>query len=236
MKQRLVRIFGLTTLFFFALMFIRAGMPKPKPNARFQSVILDFELVRSKSEAYSLLGDYREKEGQETRQILDRINFYDFPFILSYSAYIFCILLFLRSRVSGTQNIFLQNKMILYLGAGFSVLMGLGDILENIQLLKITEAVTADAISDSNITNLIIWTNIKWVSIFLSCILISVFYFYDKSKFRIPMSAVYLTCGILGLITFIEPSRLAEPVSGFLSVCWTGTLVQSFFRSSERPV
>ncbi|HMZ57829.1 MAG TPA: hypothetical protein PL048_03580 [Leptospiraceae bacterium] len=228
MYLKLVRIFGLLTLFFFVLMFIQAGMPKPKPNARFQSVILDFELVRSKSEAYSLLGDYREKEGQETRQILDKTNLYDFPFIISYSAYTMAILLFLRSRISGGQNIFLQNKIILYLGAVLSLLMCTGDILENIQLLKITEAVTAEAIFDSSIKNLIIWTNIKWISIFLSCILISVFYYFEKSKFRIPLTVLYLACGILGLITFIEPSRLAEPVSGLISLCWTGTLVQSF--------
>ncbi len=231
MYLKLVRTFGLLALFFFVLMLIQAGMPKPKPNARFQSVILDFELVRSKSEAYSLLGDYREKQGQEIRQTLDRINLYDFPFILSYSAYTLTILLFLRSRLPAGQNIFLRNKIILYLGIALSALMCLGDILENTQLLKITEAVTADAISDSNIKNLIIWTNIKWTSIFLSCILISVFYHFEKSKFRIPMSAAYILCGILGLITFIEPSRLAEPVSGILSLCWTGTLVQSFTES-----
>lgn len=132
------------------------GQHFPKGEvAGYKSKIIAFEFVKSEADVWTVLDSLSKEELAG----MDRGNYIDFAFMLCYGAFIsFFFLLAYRQ---------LAAKW-LQVGVLLGLIVFLGDLLENIQLLNITRAYAGDP-AQMNIgvfiTQLQLFTWIKWMGL-----------------------------------------------------------------------
>lgn len=141
---------------------ILMGQQFPKqPVAGFQSTIIAFEFVTDTGEVLAIL----DSLSQEELAGMDRGNYIDFAFMLCYGSFV-SLFFWLAYRQFG--------KPWMQAGIWLGLVVFLGDLLENIQLLNITSAY-ADGPKpldlSSFITRLQLFTWIKWVGLAIALVL-----------------------------------------------------------------
>ncbi len=134
-----------------SILIMESLFPKVIPNG-YQSFIVAFEFVKTPDELHLLFNGFTDNIYSN----LDKGNFVDFGFMLSYSLFLF--LLFRKAA-------YLFNQKWLLAGSVISILVLLADFSENISLLKLTEIYTPQ-ISDAELIPILnrlhIFTWIKW--------------------------------------------------------------------------
>lgn len=132
------------------------GQHFPKGEvAGYKSKIIAFEFVKDELDVLDVLGSLSADELVG----MDRGNYIDFAFMLCYGSFISFFFL-LAYRQLGTK--WLQVGVLL------GLVVFLGDLLENIQLLNITSAYTDDSSQLDNgvfITQLQLFTWLKWIGL-----------------------------------------------------------------------
>lgn len=131
------------------------------PIAGYQSKIIAFEFVTNVDEVREVLGSLSTEELAG----MDRGNYIDFAFVLCYGTFI-SYFFWLAHRYLGVRWF--------KIGIGLGVLVFLGDVLENIQLLNITRAYAngPDQMEVSAfVDQLQLFTWIKWIGLSITLLL-----------------------------------------------------------------
>ncbi len=125
--------------------------PVDKAPEGYNSVIIAFEFASNDQELLEVLSPLSLKEVNG----LDTLNKMDFVFMLLYGAFLLSIVI----KFKGLH----QHPWLKY-AAGIIFLIVAADFLENLQLLKLTEAYKAGASSYIDIINqLVVFTWLKWI-------------------------------------------------------------------------
>lgn len=244
-KAALLVLIGATlTIISASIMMLMGGgshAPHTFPNDYgFSDAIVWFELISSPEELFLVLGPHDSKAGTILRQNMDLINVYDYLFMSAYS--LFHIPIFLFLYIMNSQKKSLPGKTIIY-GTGIGVLvlgMWIGDIFENIQLLKLTQFQDIESVQQTVLINLQIWTRVKWVSLFVSLLIMGIAYLMYYGKSFWTLGSLVFFCGfVAGMVSLVIPANkaLLEPAGALMAVCWIWVLVHSilvYFSKKEQ--
>ena len=124
--------------------------PPEKAPSNYNSVILAFEFVSDDSELKEVLSPLTAQEIRD----LDSLNKVDFGFMVMYGIFILSVILKFRK---------LHNQEWLKYAAALAVVIVIADLLENLQLLSLTEAYRSGVVDSQNTIDLLaIFTWTKW--------------------------------------------------------------------------
>lgn len=230
----LVVLSGLLTLITAIGMSLYGGLMKPRPGSQFQNPIVEFELVLSAQEVFDVLLDPGSAEGKTLRAQMDRVNYADYVFMLCYSVFNACMFLFLGALNRTKSSPYFASNRFINLGLTLAILMLLGDAIENVQLLRLTNYQTPQEIGASLLNLLIVFTRIKWVALFGSSVLLGMAYAaYLGRSFGVIVTFFYCIGGALGLVSMAVPAArpLAEIGTSLMAVGWIVTLVHAAVRA-----
>lgn len=183
----------------------------------FFSPVIGFELASEPEHVLGILGhaDHPARPGAVAS--MNRGNRIDFLFMVAYPALYFGIALLLaaRGRLRGP-----LAKLLLVL----PVVMWLGDLLENRELLALS-GLTDPATMTDHLARLRPFTIMKWHALFGASALVAYPIWRDASRWRwtgVPFGvAAALGFASVGFLPFIEASAYV------LSLAWLGTWVYS---------
>ncbi|MBL8019944.1 MAG: hypothetical protein JNM27_09780 [Leptospirales bacterium] len=226
----LVVLSGLLTLITAVGMSLYGGGMKPRPGSQFQNPIVEFELALSAQEVFDVLLDPGSAEGKTLRAQMDRVNYADYVFMLCYSAFNACMFLFLGALNRARSRPFFASNRFMNLGLALAIVMLLGDAIENVQLLKLTNYQTLQEIPGSLLNLLIVFTRIKWVALFGSAILLGMAYAaYLGRSAGVVVTFLYCIGGAMGLVSMAVPMArpLAEVGTSLMAIGWIVTLVHA---------
>ena len=171
--------------------------PKEKIPEGYNSSILAFEFASDADEIKEVLGPLT----QEERDDLDRLNYVDFGFMLLYGVFLYLFVVQL-SELNGDEALSRIRWVV--------PVAVLADVLENVQLLKLTE-LFPELGSQAMLacTLLAVFTWIKWILLAL------VFAFAGRSLMKMtPASKVagllLMFPILLAIATFITSQRMIE--------------------------
>ncbi|MEA2041821.1 MAG: hypothetical protein U9N85_04635 [Bacteroidota bacterium] len=160
--------------------------------------ILDFEFAKSEADVLNLFfdGDYKH----ELIRAVNWVNRVDFLFMAAYSLF---LLVFLK------QTLVLTNKRLFLYALALPVLIFFADLFENIQMFKITEQLVTD-----DFTNNILWlsffTYLKWLSLALTFLIVSWFYYLRKSLLNYIFAGLSVVPVLLGIAALGTGQLLVE--------------------------
>jgi len=179
----------------------------------FTSPVIAFELASSPAHVFGILGEPGAPERSAAVEEMDRGNRIDFLFMVSYAALYAGIALLLAARgrlPSGVAAILLA----------LAVLMWVGDVLENRELLYLSGVVEPDAMTAS-LARLRVFTILKWHAIFGASGISAFFIWREPGWWR--WSALFF--GGAALVGFASVAYLpAIELSALLvAVAWTMT-------------
>jgi hypothetical protein len=102
----------------------------------------------------------------------------------------------------------IKNKVKMgYLGAIISVIIGLADVVENIQLLTILEKLDLSATYQTELSLLNIWTWIKWGFLgVLMLVLLPCLFRKNSNYFDYILAVLMLGIVFLGVVAFVSQS------------------------------
>ncbi len=136
-------------------------------NPGFQQALLWFEFVIEGQEVGAIFGSNPE-DAERLRRTLDLVNRIDFAFLVAYPMYCFALLSLLRLRARGGEGLrLLEGSLILLL----SLAMSIGDALENLSLLRLSDVAIAPEEIAVQIQSLRFWSDLKWIAIFVHLLL-----------------------------------------------------------------
>ncbi len=188
--------------------------PAEYPNEQgFTQAIFFFEFLNNPQEVQLALGDPKTDEGKSIRQAMDALNTYDFLFMVLYPLLIAVLILFLHKKIIYEGYEISQNRLLMWMGAIFAVLMCLSDLYENIQLFKISSFISLSAISDDLIGTLRVTTRIKNITIGGGTLILIYFYtVYFKKSWKLLLPLIYLISVLISVvaITFSSQRYLIE--------------------------
>lgn len=237
----LVLLSGLALLLtYFALLIGAGGNPKPftYPNEKgFTSAIVWFEFARTPEEVFQVLGEFESDQGKEIRSVMNRMNKWDFPFMTSYSLYHACAFLFTFALARAGGRKFFNTSRYLYLGFLLSFIMLVGDIVETVQLLRLTEFPNEQSIPQFSLDLLFYFSRAKWVALGLASVLFGVNLAGHFGKRLALILPIVLTSGgimiLMGVFVFEALAELAVP---FMALGWIGLLVYSYIYIRPKKV
>lgn len=233
----LVIILGIASFGLLGLL-ISFGGPEPLRPATFpnepgfQSAIIWFELAATKQEVFQILGDPKDPQGAHIRQVMDKMNTYDYCYMVLYSLmciFIFVLMFYLNQNKPGSAS---AKTRVLYFSVFICIAMLAGDAMENVQLLKLTKYTIVADVDDAVVTALNIWTRVKWGAIFIFAAIMAYEYFsYFKGK-NIPQALfiiAYGSCAILGIVSLSIPGTryLAETASYLIALSWLLSIIHA---------
>jgi hypothetical protein len=125
--------------------------PKSKAPQSYSSVVLALEFASNNQEVLDVLNPLSPPEIKG----IDKLNYVDFGFLAAYSSFLFLMAFKLRQ---------LSDKPIVTYLMILAIIVGVADILENLQLLKLTSYYINERmqLAPPVIAQLKIWTWIKW--------------------------------------------------------------------------
>ena len=171
--------------------------PPEKAPLGYNSTIIAFEMVSNENELKEVL----EPLTQDEVKGLDKLNYVDFGFMLTYGFF-----LWLYATLLG------KNLSLPYLlkVRWLSAIVVLADVIENIQLLKLSSYMNGGLSGiDSSITQLAIFTWIKWL--LLAVIFVAIGYALLKLKgYSKPIGAILCVPLLLGIVAFITKQPTYE--------------------------
>ncbi len=162
-------------------------------TGNFDSPIIESEFVKNVDDAKIIFMQADEFK-KDVIQGVDNQNLVDYTYMLAYTALL--ILVFIKISE-------LENKKIYSFGITFAVIAIVGDVVENIQLFKISELLTARIDFSSEIKTLIISTSVKWLSLGFAMFILSFHYFKYKiiGKIFALLSSIPLLIAIVYIFT-----------------------------------
>ena len=225
---------GIFVFVFIVAMFAAGGNPRPAvyPNEHgFTAAMYWFELAESPADLFQALGDPSTETGRNLRMSMDSVNRVDFGFMAAYSLFMALLSLLLRAMIVQRDGPSTAMRGLVLAVLAMSLVMFLGDILENIQLLKLTKFQAPGEVEADVISSLMIFTRIKWFAIFLASLMLAALYVIWFRK-RIPAAVFALlfgASGIIGFISFFAPGMkaLLELSSNLLGAAWLAATVHA---------
>ncbi|MBN1531346.1 MAG: hypothetical protein JXA20_01660 [Spirochaetes bacterium] len=226
-----VTVAGLLVIISFLTMTTQTGgarKPAVHPNVRgFNSAIIWFELLESPDELFLALGDPGTEQGRALRLTMDTLNHYDFFFLACYSVFYASLSLFLYTLLSERRG--RLDRPLLYAGIALAVLMLIGDCCENLRLLELSAYTNSGEVSEGSIGMLMLWTRIKWFSIFIASLLLATQYtrYFTVRIAGVLFAILFIVPSISGFAAFFIPGKgfLLETASSLLGVAWASALV-----------
>ena len=238
----LVVLTGIFTLAVAAAMTLYSGgdrKPHTFPNTEgFGSAMVWLELTRSPVEAFAVLGPQGTEQGQAIRRYIDRANRVDFVFLFAYPGLMGALFIFtyLLHRYRGASPY--GSRQFVHLGLILVPIMALADALENMQLFAITGAALPEAIPAGTIAALMVWTNIKWIAIFVGSALLGLSTAaYFGFRPGLLGGVLHASAGTLGLLGLLIPGArpLVEKAVGLLAGGWLFSIVHATIVIVRKP-
>ncbi len=227
-------ISGILTFFLIVVMFVLGGNPKPAefPNEfGFTAAIYWLEVTESPAELFRVLGDPATETGRDLRAGMDSVNRVDFAFMAAYSLFMALLALMLQGLLLHRDGPVPAVRAFVLAALAMSIVMFLGDIMENIQLLKLTKFQASGDVDGDVISSLMMFTRFKWFAIFLGSLMLASLYILWFRK-RIPAALFALlfgASGIIGFISFLAPGMkaLLELSSNLLGAAWLAATIHA---------
>jgi hypothetical protein len=193
---------GLFTLLIAGFMMFYKTEIKPQnvSNKAYQKApMIAFEFAETADDINKLFYINKQNEKIPNQEFMDKMDFLnkiDFLFIISY-----VIFLAFFSISLSKQNIVWLG----YLGAFVSVVIGLADVIENVQLLAILKKVNLVATYQPALTLLNTWTWIKWGLLgLIMVILLPCLFRKDSNIYDLMVGTLMVMVAILGLVAFVS--------------------------------
>jgi len=189
--------------------------------------LVRFELASSQQQVDAVLRPPGSTCGSLIADTLDAKNRIDFGFMAAYSAFHLAVVLFLVT-FGGIPRGSAWSNVLVRVGAALSLAMLLGDIGENVQLLRLTGSTP----SPGAIPLLVVATHAKWLALTLGSFFIAGLYGHRhglKPGHLLGLLAVpYLGAGLAGAAA-LATGEISWYVAfgNFLLVAWTCSLLQA---------
>jgi len=183
----------------------------------FVSPVIGFELASTPEHVLGILGHSDNPARPAAVAGMNRGNRIDFLFMIAYPALYVGIVLLLRARgrLPGTFGTFLLC---------LPVVMWLGDLLENRELLGLAD-LTDPAAMTAGLTRLRPFTTMKWHALFGTSLLIAYPIWQDPSWWRWT-GAIFGVAALVGFASIVALPAI-EVAAYLLSLAWLGTWVYS---------
>ena len=176
----------------------KSTKPENVINPDYQKApMIAFEFAKTPSEINLL---FLKKDNINLNRLfinkMKTLNVIDFAFILSYVLFLMSF-----SFVMRKQNI----EILGYVGVFVSLIVGISDVMENVQLLNILKKIKSSEKYLPELKNLYFWTWIKWgflgisMGVLLPCLLK-----VKNSIFTIGLGILMACVAIVGLVAFIS--------------------------------
>jgi hypothetical protein len=183
----------------------------------FVSPVVGFELASTPEHVFGILGRPDDPRRADAVARMDRGNRIDFVYMIAYPALYAGIALLLRARGRLPGPL---AKFLLLL----PVVMWLGDLLENRELLILSQLTDGAAMADP-LARLRTVTFMKWHALFGASLLIAFPIWQDRSWWR-WCGLAFGAAGILGFGSLVH-LPLLEAAAYVMALAWLGTWVYS---------
>ena len=224
-KRPLIKVGVIGIILIFAGIFSTQSFPKKAyyMSHGFATPILYFEFIESPIEVYDFFGITHETiPDKEFINKMNHGNKLDFGFAFIYSIF----LSFLFWSIAK-----LTNNKLYFIAILLSVIAFVFDILENIQLIGITDKLINGDFSDELI-NLQIFTWIKWISLSLIFSIYAYWLYTIKTvKYAILIS---LSPIIFGILSYINKGIFTELFAISISIMFVISTIYSFIYKNEQ--
>jgi hypothetical protein len=215
---RLVRIAGGAVLVLGAVLF--AVMPKTAVRENvggLQGAVIGFELATTPAHVLGILGQPGDTARPDTVRAMDLANRIDFLFMIAYPALSIGIALWLSARG-------VAPRWLLPAVAALALAMWAGDLIENLQLLQLSQT-TDPAAMARPLAILRVATGIKWAALFNTALLEGLCVWRDTSGWRWS-ALVFVGAGLLGMAGFAWLPGV-EHGANLLGVGWLWTWIHA---------
>jgi hypothetical protein len=183
----------------------------------FMSPVVGFELASTPEHVFGILGHPENPARPAAVAGMNRGNRIDFLFMIAYPALYVGIVLLLRAR--GRLSAGLGRFLLL-----LPVVMGLGDLLENRELLGLAVLTDPAAMTD-HLTRLRPFTIMKWHALFGASALIAYPIWQDRSWWRFA-GVMFGVAALTGFCSVVAVPAI-EIAAYLLSLAWLTTWVYS---------
>lgn len=213
----LVVFLGTLTMISVVLMVGVGGHIPPREGSAYSSPMVEIELALTPAEVLAVL------DSPATRLLLDSNNRFDFLFMSAYSLFHVCLFLYVASLNRSRQRRRFRGATFLYFGFALCALMFLGDLVETIQLLKLSKATREEDVLSAGLKTLIVSTRVKWAALFVASILLGLSTAaYAGRSLLILLSVLFASAGSVGLMSLIHPAArpLCELATTMMAIAW----------------
>jgi hypothetical protein len=242
-SARAAFMFGVVVFIFIGVMGFSESNVRPAqyPNQHgYTAAMYWFERTESVRDLFSAIGDPSTDEGIRIRHVMDRVNNIDFGFMVAYSALFASLYFFLGSLLKTMGEKPTHVNLFLSVGLVISLIMLIGDIFENIQLLKLTKDVAEADVDVNTIARLMFFTRLKWFSIFIASIGLSVLYaLYARKNWKWHLlGLVYAASGTVGFASFFVPGfdGVLEISANLMGVGWLFSTIHASFVGLKKHI
>jgi hypothetical protein len=189
------------------------------------SPIIAFEFAETPAEIYTLFGANGTPEQAAMVAAMDQGNRLDYLYMLLYSGFLFT---FAMTAVRQT------GQRWLYVAAVLAVLAFIGDALENVQLLAITNKLAVGDFT-AELAQLRLFTWLKWGSLATYFLLVGVGLWRGNGRFARLITIAAAITFLLGLISFAQRGPTTEPFTLAVAVMFVLLIGYSFgYRSGYK--
>ncbi|MBK8987796.1 MAG: hypothetical protein IPM39_17295 [Chloroflexi bacterium] len=186
------------------------------------SPIIAFEFAETPEEIYTLFGANGTPEQAAMVAAMDQGNRLDYLYMLLYSGFLFT---FAMTAVRET------DQKWLYLAAVLAVFAFIGDALENVQLLAITDKLASGDFA-AELARLHWFTWLKWGSL-AAYFLLMAGYFWTNGRLTKLLAVAGIVTFLLGLASFIQRGPATEPFTLAVALMFVLLIVFSFAHRRE---
>ena len=187
----------------------------PKMPDGFSTPILAFEFAQSEQEVVDLFGSDPAVKAELVRAF-DLGSWVDFGYMLLYAGFLFLF---------AVQVVGVDGRSLFYLAAVLAIIIFLGDLLENVQLLGMTAALEGEY--GRQLTLLPIFTWIKWGGLAIYFLLLTPF-FFTQNLFARLIGILAIITFTLGGIAFLNRSAFNEYYAKAVAGMFVLMIVYSF--------
>jgi hypothetical protein len=211
----------LAIMMFWVLMTIFPSKVSSLPDGFFIPITA-FEFARTPADICQLFGTGNSPYREAIVQSMDLGNKLDFLFVPLYSAFLFLF--------SVTCAKLSRNKLY-YVCCFLVVVMAFGDILENIQLLGITQKLQSDNFQNE-LYYLHLFTWLKWTSIASLFLIISPYFMAGKGYSK-SIGVIGIIPFLLGILAFACNSIVNEIFVLSIVIMFTLMVIYCFIYTNE---
>ena len=208
---------GVVLLLSIVMLVVFPAAPVEKNVPGFFSPVVGFELASTPEHVFGILGKPGDPKRADAVARMDRGNRIDFVYMIAYPALYAGIALLLAARGRLPRPL---AKLLLFL----PVVMWLGDLLENRELLALSQLTDPAAMPD-HLARLRTFTFMKWHALFGASALIAFPIWQDRDWWRwcaLPFGGA----AILGFGSVVH-LPLLEAAAYVMALAWLGTWVYS---------